>query len=855
MNIGHVSILIAFLASLGAMIAFIRNGRIKLQSKQIGRQKTAVHLYYTSVIVGLIASVILFYALLTHQFQYSYVVGYSSKDLPLIYLISAFWAGQEGTFLLWAVFVGLMGLFFLKKSDSNDSYAMAVVSAFCAFLYLLLLVKSPFEIITPAPLDGRGLNPLLQDPWMAIHPPILFIGYAAATFPFALVISGLARRKYEQWINSGFSWTLFASVSLGAGIIIGGFWAYEVLGWGGYWGWDPVENSSLVPWIVMLASIHGFVVLKAKGSLQRTNMFLAIITFILVLYATFLTRSGVLADFSVHSFVDLGINNYLIGVMVVSTALGLGLLVIRFSEIKSPKIDASSLNRELLLLLSMFVLGAAALFTFVGMSSPIITGLTGKASQVDISFYNKVNLPVAIALAIILGITPILSWVEKNISEIIRKIAIGMIFTLLATIISFFASGNSIYFSIYPLVVKFFIGSKTIGLILSISTATFVIFAIISGLMRGYVPILLTINMIIWIIAFALTDIPTLALALFEFSAFILLINFFNLIKPLSFPLILTTLSFLISHVSGVYSTTLLIFIGSSVFGLITNIIVIFRQYRSGWLHIGGPLSHIGVALMLIGIVGSGSFDESNQLILKQGEPQSAFGYNFTFKGVPNPEALKPIMEIEVSDGKSSFTANPKLYFSQINQAVMREPDIKVLPLKDLYISPLELKAEEHQHQHNPMIEITKGETKEMLRYKITFTKFDVGQHAEMGAMSVGAVLDIMADGKKHQVVPMLTFGQNNERRPIPAELPTLKGYVDMGMKPHVTLNALSVEEKKILLEFHGFTQPHEEPQAAQSLVVDISIKPLMMVIWTGVVLIILGTLIAWRRRMLQKAE
>ncbi|MBI4811714.1 MAG: cytochrome c biogenesis protein CcsA [Ignavibacteriales bacterium] len=742
MNIGHVSILIAFLASLGAMIAFIRNGRIKLQSKQIGRQKTAVHLYYTSVIVGLIASVILFYALLTHQFQYSYVVGYSSKDLPLIYLISAFWAGQEGTFLLWAVFVGLMGLFFLKKSNSDDDYAMAVVSAFSAFLYLLLLIKSPFEIITPAPLDGRGLNPLLQDPWMAIHPPILFIGYAAATFPFALVISGLARRKYEHWINSSFSWTLFASVSLGAGIIIGGFWAYEVLGWGGYWGWDPVENSSLVPWIVMLASIHGLVVFKAKGSLQRTNMILAIITFILVLYATFLTRSGVLADFSVHSFVDLGINNYLIGSMIVSIALGLGLLATRFSEIKSPKIDASSLNRELLLLLSMFVLGAAALFTFVGMSSPIITGLIGKASQVDISFYNKVNLPVAIAMALLLGITPFMSWMEEK-------------------------------------------------------NLTF--------------------------------------------------------LKRYSMSFVLTALSCIIAYVAGVTSFTLLLFVGASTFGLISNVIITFRQYRSGWLHIGGPLSHIGVALMLIGIVGSGSFDESNQLILKQGEPQAAFGYNFTFKGVPNPEALKPIMEIEVSDGKSSFTANPKLYFSQINQAVMREPDIKVLPLKDLYISPLELKAEEHQHQHNPMIEITKGETKEMLGYKITFTKFDVGQHAEMGAMSVGAILDIISDGKKHQVVPMLTFGQNNERRPIPAELPTLKGYVDMGMKPHVTLNALSVEEKKILLEFHGFTQPHEELQAAQSLVVDISIKPLMMVVWTGVVLILIGMLIAWRRRTIQK--
>ena len=671
MNIGHITVLIAFLASIGATIFYFMEARKNNpanpgKTQPLLKRDTAKRLYYLSVGFGLLAGIILYYALFTHQFQYSYVNGYSSKDLPPIYLISAFWAGQEGTFLLWALFVGLMGIFFLKKSNGNESYAMAVVSAFSAFLYLLMLIKSPFELITPVPLDGRGLNPLLQDPWMAIHPPILFMGYAAATFPFALVISGLAKRKYEQWNNSGFGWTLFASVSLGAGIIIGGFWAYEVLGWGGYWGWDPVENSSLVPWIVMLISIHGLVVFKAKGSLRRTNMFLAILTFILVLYATFLTRSGVLADFSVHSFVDLGINNYLMGVMVVSITLGFGLLATRFSEIKSPKVDTSSLNRELLLLLSMYVLGAAALFTFVGMSSPILTGLIGKASQVDISFYNKVNLPVAIAMALLLGITPFMGWAEE------KK---------------------------------------------------------------------------------------------------------FNFLKRYSMSLVLTALSCVIAFVAGVTSFTLLLFVGASAFGLISNVIITFRQYRSGWLHIGGPLSHIGVALMLIGIVGSGSFDESNQLILKQGEPQAAFGYNFTFKGVQNPEALKPIMEIEVSDGKSSFTAQPKLYFSQINQAVMREPSIKVLPLKDLYISPLELKMDEHQHQHNPMLEISKGETKEMLGYKITFAKFDVGQHAEMGAMSVGAILNIEAGGKEHEIIPILTFDNKDGSEPIPEEPPDLTGY------------------------------------------------------------------------------
>ena len=491
---------------------------------------------------------------------------------------------------------------------------------------------------------------------------------------------------------------------------------------------------------MLLALIHGLLVHKAKGSLQRTNILFAVLSFILVVYATFLTRSGILANFSVHSFSDLGISNYLIGIMVASVAVGLGLFAMRFSEIKSPKIDHSTLNREIMLLIGMYVLVASALFTFIGMSSPIITGLLGNASQVDTSFYNKVNLPVAIAMAILLGITPFLSWAEEK---------------------------------------------------------------------KG------------------------------------------GLLKRFSMPLALTVLACAIAYVAGVTSWLLLLFVGSASFGLVTNVVVTFRQYRSGWLHIGGPISHIGVALMLIGIVGSGKFDESKQVILKQNEAQNVFGYDFTFKGVTDSAALKPSMNIEVSDGKNTFTATPKLYFSNYNQAVMREPDIKVLPLKDLYISPLELQAGQPEHQHNPMFEITKGETKELMGYKITFTKFDVGQHANMGAMTVGAVLNVEVNGKSQEIIPLLTFDDKGGRNPIPIELPTI---ANMPHKPMIALTGLSVEEKKIVVELLGFGQ-HEEAPPTQALVVDISIKPLMMVIWTGVVLIILGTLIAWRRRMLQKVE
>ncbi len=743
MNLGALCVLVAFLAALVAAAAYIADGlqQEPVRKKQVvpAKRRFSERAYYAMVIAGVVASIDLLWLLLTHRFDYTYVSQYSDRSLSVLYLISAFWAGQEGTFLFWALLTGVMGIVFLRSTRNDDRYAMAVVSLFSAFLYLLMLVKSPFEQGASMPPDGRGLNDLLQDPWMAIHPPILFAGYAATVFPFALVVSGLVRKNYGRWFRWGFPWTLFAAATLGAGIIIGGFWAYEVLGWGGYWGWDPVENSSLVPWLALLALVHGLVVQKAKNSLVRTNMFLALISFILVMYATFLTRSGILADFSVHSFVNLGINNYLVAAMIVSVLMGLGLFAVRFRQITGPGIDASNLNRELALLLSILVIAIGALLTFVGMSSPILTGLVGRASQVDTSFYNRVNLPVGIAIGLLLGITPFLGWKEDSIA---------------------------------------------------------------------------------------------------------------GFMKRLSLPLGLTALSCVIAWVAGVTAPLTMLFVGASAFGLISNAVNAFRQYRSGLLTLGGPVAHIGVGLLLLGIIGSGSFDESTKLILKPGEPQSAYGYEFTFQGVEDNGGPKPSILINVADGKTSSVLRPKLYYSDYSQAMLREPAIRILPLKDLYISPIELRSTTAAQQHNPLYELSKGETKEIGGYKISFVRFDVGQHGSPGAMSVGAVLNVEVDGTVHEVVPRLTFEGDGTRKMIAADLPLVRGS-SMGatISPQVALNSLSVEEKKVYLELVGFGE-HMGPAPAEELLVDISTKPLMMVVWSGVVLILVGTVVAWWRRL-----
>lgn len=744
MGVGEVLIIIAFGASLVATFGYFLQARSAAAASgvQLAEAKKPIianRSFLVVVGVSVVASILMWYYFLSHQFQFTYVYRYSSSDLPFVYLISAFWAGQEGTFLFWALLVALIGFAFRKSSDRDGGYAMSIVSLFLSFLYLLMFIKSPFETSVAIPPDGAGLNPLLQDPWMAIHPPILFVGYAAIVVPFALAISALIRRDFTGWVSDGFRWTLISALMLGAGIIIGGFWAYEVLGWGGYWGWDPVENSSLVPWLTILALVHGLAVQQTKGSLVKTNLALALVSFVLVLYATFLTRSGVLADFSVHSFVDLGINNYLIGALVVSTFIGFGLLAARAREIKAPRIEIKTINRELILFLSIVALCVVALFTIVGTSSPILTGLFGNPSQVDTSFYNKINLPVAIVIALLLAVAPFLAWTERDRTSFLKRMYIPMGLTVI--------SG----------VVAFLLDVRSIGLFL------FVLF---------------------------------------------------------------------------------------SAFAMWSNLYVITQQARITWLNTGGPLAHLGVALMFIGIVASESFDTTEHMVIKKGGSQTAFGRVFTFLGPKEGGGPKTRMEVEVADGDNKFIAQPKLYFSEYNNAAMREPDIKILPLRDLYITAVELKSGAPPHEH-PVLEFKKEEAQTFDEYKITFLRFISEGHMEGGQMSVGAVLNVETHGRGHEVIPGITFDEKGERHYHPVALPKRHNPAVGAEVPEVVLLGINVDEKKVALQFNGFDD-HSAHDQDLEVVLEVTSKPLMLVVWAGVVLILVGTVVGYRRRTLQ---
>lgn len=419
--------------------------------------KQARMLFHVSAVLTISSTAFLLYLIMTHQFQYTYVWNYSSRDLPWNLLIATFYAGQEGSFHLWAFLMAILGVFllpYLANRDSeklhdnmpNDKYeplTMGTFTLISAFLLFIMIIKSPYLFVWqsfPAdvqvgfiPEDGRGLNPLLQNFWMSIHPPILFSGFTSLSIPFSFAIAALIKNRYDKWMKLALPWTLFGGMVLGLGIMLGGYWAYGVLGWGGYWAWDPVENSSFVPWLLIIGAIHTMVAEEKVGKYKRTSLILCVLAFGMVLYSTFLTRSGVLGDASVHSFVDPGQEVYLFLIVFLSLFAGGGLALIgfRFKSLKTEKSEGqvNLLSRESALFVGAITICATALVIAVGTSWPIISKGT-----VEPDFYNRMNLPLAILIAAINGISILLRWKHSDEKSFFKSLYLPLGFTAAVTI-------------------------------------------------------------------------------------------------------------------------------------------------------------------------------------------------------------------------------------------------------------------------------------------------------------------------------------------------------------------------------------------------------------------------------------
>ncbi|HEY5615329.1 MAG TPA: cytochrome c biogenesis protein CcsA [Bacteroidota bacterium] len=465
--VGGIIIKIAFLSTLIAVFLYYRVHRTQSNRWLL----IARNCYHVATLSLMTAAAVMLYLILTHQFQYTYVWNYSSTDLPLSLLISTFYAGQEGSFMLWALYTAVIGVFLMQYTAKKDyePEVMSVYSLILSFLLLMLIVKNPFAYIWNTfptdlissgtipngvtnfvmldaargiwarfPIEGKGLNPLLQNYWMVIHPQVLFSGFSAMAVPYALAVAGLMKRDYHSWIRVATPWSVFGSMVLGTGIILGGYWAYETLGWGGFWGWDPVENSSLVPWLLCVASIHTTLTQRKSGAFVKTNFVLSMLAFIAVLYSTFLTRSGILGDTSVHSFVDPGMWVYwlLLGCMTLFTAIGFGFLFVRMREMPKVPVEHTIVSREFALFLGAFALSFVALFVVIGTSSPIITTiLKDKASAVEISYYIKTNLPLGIAITFLSGLGQLLWWKHSKTKSLLRSLIAPIVLALITTFV------------------------------------------------------------------------------------------------------------------------------------------------------------------------------------------------------------------------------------------------------------------------------------------------------------------------------------------------------------------------------------------------------------------------------------
>jgi cytochrome c-type biogenesis protein CcmF len=452
--IGKTLIWVSFASAILAVIFYLVNIRRKSQSlKPVRSFARGFFLLHVFTLVSV--AVILYYIIFRHYFEYYYVWEYSSVTLPVKYIISCFWAGQEGSFLVWAVFQALSGMVLIFITREWEDHVMSVVSLSQVFVTSMMLgvtflsVKiggSPFNLLRDAYAnvqdsifgqadylkmitDGNGLNPLLENIWMTIHPPILFLGYALALVPFAYAVAGLMRKEYFSWIRPALPWTLLALTMLGAGILLGGAWAYVSLTFGGFWSWDPVENSSLVPWMTLVAGLHFLLVARKQRYALLSGYIFITLSYVLVLYATFLTRSGVLSDSSAHSFSDNGMTSQLLIFVLAFLALALAFILIRAKQIGEKKSEIL-LSREFWMFLGAIIIALAAFQIIFTTSIPVFNGIfkTHIAPPADrVGFYNRWQTPYALLIAGFIAFTQFLHYNVNSGREFLKKMAVPMI--------------------------------------------------------------------------------------------------------------------------------------------------------------------------------------------------------------------------------------------------------------------------------------------------------------------------------------------------------------------------------------------------------------------------------------------
>src|SRR6476646_1407429 len=425
-NIGALAILLAFCLAIYAVIGSV-TGKLKRNPFLVVSAERAIYGVWFLVTL---ASGILVYALLTSDFRFSFVAEESNRAMPAIYKFTAWWGGQAGSLLFWSWLLATYAsvVIFTNRRRHRDfmPYVVAVLSTVQTFFLILnAFVVTPFRMLALAGAisavpDGNGLNPLLQYPAMAIHPPMLYLGYVGFAVPFAFAIGSLiTRQPGDGWIHTTRRWTMVTWLFQSCGIVLGAGWAYHVLGWGGYWGWDPVENASLLPWLSGTAFLHSVMMQEKKGMMKIWNIVLVSATFFLCILGTLLTRSGIVQ--SVHAFARSDIGKYFVGFLALGIAAVIFLILDRLDYLKSEAQLESVISRESSFLFNNLILLASCFAVLWGTLFPVITeAINGEKISVDAPFFNRVNIPIGLGLMLLTGVGPLIAWRKSSVESLKR---------------------------------------------------------------------------------------------------------------------------------------------------------------------------------------------------------------------------------------------------------------------------------------------------------------------------------------------------------------------------------------------------------------------------------------------------
>lgn len=773
---GDILILLAFAFNLVSGLAWLASARGRSEFDSLARRS-----WYALTAVVALASACLFYLFFSHNYAIKYVYQYSDSSLSFFYLLSAFWGGQEGTYLLWVLLNVLCGYVLIHRAGRLREWAMAVFALVNAFFLFILIQLSPFELLPFPAQEGAGLNPLLQDPWMVIHPPVIFIGYAMAAVPFALVMAALIRKDYSEWLRRAFPWVAVTAVMLAAGNIMGGYWAYKTLGWGGYWAWDPVENSSLVPWLVSLGLLHGLIVQRRNGGLQKSNILLTAFVFVLVIYGTFLTRSGVLADFSVHSFVNLGQNIYLIVFLAAMVTLSLTAFLVRARSVPLVPLNYSFWGREFMLVAATVLLFIFGMIVLFWSSLPVLTSVfTDQPRAADIGTYNDFALPMAIIYALLLGITPITNFSIHNMKSWPLKLtAMIAAATVLAFMLFDLALGAGLTFDIL-----FVLVATTLGMFL---------------LKKGTV-------------------------------------------RRLAVPLAAMLIAAVVCLVVGVTKPLYVMFFALAAFALASNLSDVIKLLPSRWRLAAGPLTHTGFGVLLIGVLASSAFSSNQKVVLPRGESGTAFGRNVVYEGMES-EISEPNNELilQMIDNGDSTELTPQLYYSERLDGIMRRPHIESYLLYDLYFAPEQVKESDTPSG----LKLTRGERAEVGPWSMAFVDFVMGAHGGdmAGDMKISARLIASREGQVDTLMPSVELVTGEQGRSDYIDYPDWLIWETDSIP--VNISRIMADEGAVVLDLPGLYEAEPESR----LVLDVSKKMLIGLVWLGSVLIVLGGVFSFIRR------